>query len=114
MGPWIVRRCLKKDDQRQFQSGVYQHFQRRTVRQGIADGPRLRRTGGVARRDLYGVSLSSPPTKPTTSNQKLSPFSLKHVGGTFKGEAICRGSRTVRANPRTLLKILHHVLSVFH
>ena len=30
----------------------------------------------------------------------------------LKGEDFCRGSRTVRAHPRTLRDILHHVLSV--
>src|SRR6185503_14675306 len=52
---------------------------------GITDGPHLRRTWGWPDLTYIWMSLSSPHTKPTTSNQKLSPFSLKYVGGTLKG-----------------------------
>ena len=78
-----------------------------------ADGPRLCKTGGVARLDLYGVLLSSPTTKPTTFNHKLSLFLSQARGGDFKVNGVWLDSRTVRALPRTLLDNLHHILSVF-
>ena len=59
-------------------------FQRRTVRQDIADSPRLDRKVGSARLDLYWMSLSlPPPNRKQTSKRSLS-FSLKHVGKTIR------------------------------
>ena len=40
-------------------------------------------------------------------------LSLPSRGGDDKVKAFWRGSQTVRAHPQTLLKIVHHVLSVF-
>ena len=84
MGPRTVRKCLKKFPEAVPVSCLYQHFQRWTVRQGIPDSLRLRRTGRVARLDLYGMSLSlPPPNRPKSPKSSLS-FSLKHVGETSR------------------------------
>ena len=88
-------------------------FQRRTVRRDIADSPRLDRKVGSARLDLYWMSLSHPSTKPHTNIKKVSLFLSQARGGDDKVKPFWSGSRTVRAHPRTLLKIVHHVLSVF-
>ena len=88
-------------------------IQRRTVRQDIADSPRLDRKVGSARLDLYWMSLSHPSTKPHTNIKKVSLFLSQARGGDDKVKPFWSGSRTVRAHPRTLLKIVHHVLAVF-
>ena len=98
--------------QRQVQSGGSVKIQMRTVRQDTADSPRLDRMVGSARLDLQWVSLSLPH-QTAHLIQKLSLFLSQARGGDDKVKAFWRGSRTVREHPRTLLKIVHHVLSVF-
>ena len=108
-GPPVLGRFY----QRQFQSVGSVKIQRRTVRQDIADSPRLDRKVGSARLDLNWMSLSLSPTKPHISSKRLSLFLSQARGGDNKVKPFWSGSRTVRAHPRTLLKIVHHVLSVF-
>ena len=95
---------VRKIEQRQFQSGVDQISPE-------ADGrPRKHRRSALGQ---IGGCPSHSPTKPHTPHPKAIALSLKHVEEDLKGEDFCRGSRTVRAHPRTLRDILHHVLSVF-
>ena len=112
-GPRTVRLCWANSTRDSFSQLAVYKIQRRTVCQDIADSPRLDRKVGSARLDLYWMSLSLPSTKPHTNIQKLSLFLSQARGGDHKVKTFWSGSRTVRAHPRTLLKIVHHVLSVF-
>ena len=98
--------------QRQFQSGGSVKIQRRTVRQDTADSPRMDRMVGSARLLIMGVPLT-PPHQTAHLIQMLSLVLSQARGGDDKVKTFWRGSRTVRAHTRTLLKILHHVFSVF-
>ena len=70
--------------------------------------------GGVGQTCLImDVTHPPPPTKPHTTSKRLSLFLSQARGGDDKVKAFWHGSRTVREHPRTLLKIVHHVLSVF-
>ena len=112
-GPRTVRQRLCRICQRQCQSGC-------SVKYSDADGPPKDRgqsatgqNGGVGQTWLIlDVPLTSP-TKPHTSSKRLSLFLSQARGGDDKVKPFWSGSRTVREHPRTLLKIVHHVLSVF-
>ena len=88
--PWVRGQSasVRKNSPEAVQVGGLSKFSKADGPPEVTEGPRLRRTGGVARLDLYGVLLSSPTTKPTTFNHKLSlSFSLKHVGETSRSRA---------------------------
>ena len=87
----------------------------------MADGPLGYRgqsatgqNGGVGQTWLI-MDVPLTPLHQTAHNIKksLSLFLSQARGGDDKVKAFWRGSRTVRKHPRTLLKIVHHVLSVF-
>jgi hypothetical protein len=59
---------------------------------------------------IFGCPFLTP-TKPSTTLQRLPLFLSQARGGDFKVKTFWRDSRTVRAHPQTLIKILHHVLS---
>ena len=66
------------------------------------------------RPDLTYIGCPSHnPHQTAHITKRLSLFLSQARGGDDKVKAFWSGSRTVRAHPRTLLKIVHHVLSVF-
>ena len=99
--------------QRQFQSVG-------SVKNSTADGPPGYRgqsangqKGAVGQtRFIRGVPLTLLHQTAHIVKKALS-LSLSSTWGDDKVKAFWRGSWTVRAHPRTLLKIEHHVLSVF-
>ena len=67
--------------------------------------------GQPGRNPLCPLSLSSPPKPATHLSCSLSLSFSSTWKGISQGEGIWRGSRTVRAHPRTLRELLHHVPS---
>ena len=81
-----------------------------------AKGPRTVRdwTESWGRPDLTYIGCPLHlPTKPNTYSKSVSLFLSQARGEDDKVKPFWSGSRTVRAHPRTLLKIVHHVFSVF-
>jgi hypothetical protein len=135
-GGWFAGSWLKQIEESQISLG--RNIERRTVcrwkkkstrKLGYSDcvelltggrsawGDRMVRTCGICvgpnQPWLIFSHISFLPTKPSTTLKALS-FSLARGKEPPLGEGIWRGSRTVRAHPRTLREFLHHVLFVFH
>ena len=107
-GPHVLGRFC----QRQCQSGCSVKIQMRTVRQDIADSPRMDRMVGSARLLIMGVPLT-PPTKPHTSSKSTLSFSLKHVGETTSSRLFGVVPGRSENIPGLFSKIVDHVISVF-
>ena len=108
-GPPVLRKNLQKQFQWEAKSEIIK-----------ADGPPGGREQsapvqncGTGHPWTYMPRSLSLSTKPTPYPQKLSFFLSQARGGDIKVKVVWCDSRTVPALPRTLLVILHHVLSVF-
>jgi len=84
MGPRTVRQCWENFTRGSSSRVSISEFLEADGRQGIADGPRLRRTGGSPDVTYMGCRFLLPPPNGPLSTKISLPFSLKHEGETSR------------------------------